>query len=63
LFRHQEDWALFIVNGDVAELIAVEVGLRNDDWAEIVSGVEEGTLIVSELKNDLVDGLKVSRLE
>jgi hypothetical protein len=54
---------LFIVNGDVAELIAVEVGLRNDDWAEIVSGVEEGTLIVSELKNDLVDGLKVSRLE
>ncbi|HIA48914.1 MAG TPA: efflux RND transporter periplasmic adaptor subunit [Candidatus Hydrogenedentes bacterium] len=63
LFRHQEAWALFVVNGDIAELKTVEVGLRNDDWAEIVSGVEEGTLIVSELKNALVDGLKVSRLE
>lgn len=63
LFRHREDWALFVVHGNTAELISVEVGLRNDDWAEILSGVDEGALIVSELKNALVDGSKVSRLE
>ena len=63
LFRNQEKWSLFVVNGDTAELRSVEVGLRNDDWAEILGGVEEGTLIVSELKNDLVDGSKVTRLD
>lgn len=63
LFRHQGNWALFVVDGNTARLISVEVGLRNDDWAEIKSGIEEGQLIISELKNDLVDGAKVSRLE
>ena len=63
LFRHQEEWAIFVVNGNTAELKSVEVGLRNDDWAEIKSGVDEGTLIVSELKNALLDGTKVSRLD
>jgi HlyD family secretion protein len=63
LFRNEEAWSLFFVNDSVVELRKVEVGLRNDDWAEIVSGVAEGDLIVSELKNALVDGVTVSRLE
>ena len=63
LFRNAEAWSLFFVNGETVELRQVEVGLRNDDWAEIVSGVTEGDLIVSELKNALVDGIAVSRLE
>ena len=62
LFRNEGEWALFIVEDGVARLINVEVGLRNDDWAEIKSGIDEGAVIVSELKNDLVDGIKVSRL-
>lgn len=63
LFRNEGKWSLFIVDGDIARLVNVEVGLRNDDWAEIKSGIETGTTIISELKNDLVDGAIVARLE
>ena len=62
LFRNEGEWALFVVEGGVARLVNVEVGLRNDDWAEIKSGIDAGTVIVSELKNDLADGLPVARL-
>lgn len=63
LFRDSGNWAVYAVDGGNAKLTQVEVGLRNDDWAEIKSGVEEGQLVVSELKNALVDGIGVSRLE
>lgn len=63
LFRNEGEWSLFVVENGTARLVNVEVGLRNDDWAEITSGVEAGALIVSELKNDLVDGISVSRLK
>lgn len=63
LFRNEGDWSVYTVQDDIATLHTVEVGLRNDDWAEIVGGLDEGTLIVSELKNSLVDGVGVSRLE
>ncbi|MFP6581712.1 MAG: efflux RND transporter periplasmic adaptor subunit [Candidatus Hydrogenedentota bacterium] len=63
LFRDSGAWAVYVVNDDKAYLTQVEVGLRNDDWAEIVSGLDEGAVIVSELKNALVDGIGVSRLE
>ena len=63
LFRHEGAWSLFIVENGTARLVNVEVGLRNDDWAEIKSGIEAGALIVSELKNDLVDGVSVARLK
>jgi len=63
LFRNEGKWSLFVVDGDTARLINVEVGLRNDDWAEIKSGLDANATIISELKNDLIDGVIVARLE
>jgi HlyD family secretion protein len=62
LFRSEGQWAVFCLEGNTVELRTVEVGLRNDDWAEIISGVKEGATIVAELKNELVNGSRVSRL-
>ncbi len=63
LFRNGGEWFVFVVEGDRVTLVPVQVGLRNDDWAEITSGVEEGMTIVSELKNDLADGARVVRVD
>lgn len=63
LFRNEGNWSLFVVDGDTARLINVDVGLRNDDWAEIKSGLDANATIISELKNDLIDGVIVARLE
>ncbi|PCJ51625.1 MAG: hypothetical protein COA73_17110 [Candidatus Hydrogenedentota bacterium] len=63
LFRDGGEWFVFVMEGGRANLVSVDVGLRNDDWAEIKSGLEEGMTIVSELKNDLKDGARVVRLD
>jgi len=62
LFRNAGEWSVFCLEGDTIKLRTVEVGLRNDDWAEILSGIDEGATIVAELKNELVDGTQVTRL-
>lgn len=59
-FRHQGQWAVFAVRNRRAILTPIEVGLKNDDWAEVVSGLEEGDLVVAEPSNDLEDRTRVS---
>ena len=64
-FRHEDRWYVFTVRdnkwlwGARAYLTPVEVGLKNDDWAEIVSGLAEGDRVLAETKNDLEDGARV----
>jgi len=61
-FRHEGGWALFVVRKGRARLTTVEVGLRNDDWAEIVNGVSVGDTIVADPTNELEDGMRVTAL-
>ena len=63
VFRHSGGWALFVVEGGRAVLTPVMVGLRNEDWAQILEGVTPETVVISELKNDLVDGARVTALD
>lgn len=62
VFRHEGSWALFCVEDGRAVLTAVKLGLRNEDWAQILDGITAETVVVSELKNDLEDGVRVARL-
>ena len=63
VFRHDGGWAVFIVDSGRARLTPVTLGLRNEDWAQILDGLTAESLVVSELKNDLEDGVRVTRLE
>ncbi len=63
VFRNEGAWAVFTVEGGRAKLTPVKVGLRNEDWAQILDGVTPETVIVSELKNDLEDGIRVTALD
>ncbi len=62
VFRNNNGWAIFTVDGSRARLTPVELGLKNDDWAEVVSGLELGQVIVAEPKNELVDGARITKL-
>lgn len=63
VFRNGDRWAVFVVEGGRARLRTVEVGIRNEDWAEIVSGLTETDEVVAELTNNLADGVRVARME
>ena len=61
VFRMQENYALFAVRDNRAVLTLVEVGLRNDDWVEILSGLDEGDMIIVDPDNQLADGMLVAQ--
>jgi HlyD family secretion protein len=60
LFRAADNsWQLFVVRRGVARLQTVEVGLMNDEQAEIHSGLTEGELVVLAPESSLSDGIRV----
>jgi HlyD family secretion protein len=47
LFRYQDGWAVFVIDGGVARRKMVEVGHRNGLAAEILAGLTEGEMVVA----------------
>lgn len=62
-FRREGEWHVFRVVGGRAALTPVTVGLKNDEWAEILDGLEEGQRVVADPKNEIQDGTRVAPLE
>jgi HlyD family secretion protein len=62
-FRQEGAWHVFIVEGGRARLTPVEIGLKNDEWAEILKGLEPGQTVVADPKNEIEDGTRVQPLE
>lgn len=59
-FRRERQWHVFTVENGRARVIPVTVGLKNDDWAEIVSGIGTDTVVITEPRNDLEDKARVT---
>ncbi|GAB6059714.1 efflux RND transporter periplasmic adaptor subunit [Desulfonatronum parangueonense] len=59
VFRHGDGWALFTVEDDRAQLRMVEPGRRGGFWTQILSGVEEGEIVVVHPDRDVQDGVRV----
>jgi len=53
------DGAVWVVSDDEAEFREVEVGLRNDQMVEILSGLDAGEAVVVEGASLLSDGARV----
>jgi len=62
-FRRSDQWSVFAVRDGNAVLTPVTIGIKNDEWAEILDGLEEGDTIVAEPRNDLEDGMRVTAVE
>ena len=63
LFRRGDDWAVFVVEDGRARLQIVELGQRNSDEAQIVSGLDAGQATVLHPPDTLADGARVSERE
>jgi HlyD family secretion protein len=59
LFRINGEWAVFVVDGDVARRRTVQIGQRNEEAAEVLGGLTAGETVVAYPGESLTDGAKV----
>ena len=59
LFREQGDWAVFVVDGETAQLRKVEVGRRNTEFAQVLGGLEAGEVVITHPSDKVADGVLV----
>jgi HlyD family secretion protein len=61
LFRQGEQWAVFRIVGDKAQLHQVGIGHMNSDEAEVLNGLAEGDQVITHPPNELTDGALIKR--
>jgi len=60
LFRHGEQWAVFVAEGGVARLREVSIGHRNGVSAEVLGGLRGGEHVVAHPSDQVTDGVRVA---
>lgn len=60
LFRHQDGWAVFVVEDGQARLQRVELGQRNPTEAQILSGLSADQIVILHPPDTLGEGARVS---
>lgn len=63
LFRSGPEWILFVVEGGRARRRSVEIGRRGSDFAQILSGVEEGVRVILFPSDRVEEGVRVEARE
>lgn len=61
LFRHEGEWAVFILTEDRIEHRVIGVGRLNGRSAQVESGIAEGELVVVHPTDELADGVRATR--
>lgn len=59
VFRSEEAWATFVVGEGTAILTPVEIGETNGLETEVISGVDEGDLVIAYPSDSVRDGVSV----
>ena len=59
LFRVGDDWAVFLANGDTAQMKIVKLGLQNGLAAEVVEGLSQGDAVVVHPGDNVADGTSI----
>lgn len=60
IFRCGSDWCVFAVEQGRARMRHIRIGHRNDEATEILSGLEDGEMLVKHPPNELSDGARIS---
>ena len=60
LFRQHDGWAVFVVEDGIARLQAVQLGQRNQNVGQILSGISAGQTLVLHPPDTLTDGMRVT---
>ena len=61
LFRHQQGWAVFVIDGNRANRREIELGQRNGLTAQIVAGLEAGEMVINHPSDAVEDGIRVEQ--
>ena len=59
LFRRGEGWATFVIEQGRAQLRTVEIGQRNETFAQITNGLSAGQVVVLHPPDTLTDGARI----
>jgi HlyD family secretion protein len=59
LFRRGNDWTAFVVEGGKARLKKVEIDHKNNEAAEVRSGLAEGQRVILYSADTISDGVAV----
>jgi HlyD family secretion protein len=61
LFRHGDDWAVFVVADGVARRRTVQLGQRNSLVAQVLGGLQAGELVILHPSDQVRDGIAVQQ--
>jgi HlyD family secretion protein len=61
LFRHEDDWAVFVVEGRRAGLRPVAIGQEAGLITQVMSGLDPGDVVIVHPGNNVEDGTRVRR--
>lgn len=59
IFRKGDGWAIFVVENKQARMKDVEIGKRNGLAAEIVKGISEGAMVITNPEDNVKEGVRV----
>lgn len=59
LFRSGADWAVYRIENGVARVARIEIGHRNGELAEVLSGMTAGDLVILHPSDLVADGVRV----
>lgn len=59
LLEEEGIYSVFVVNDQLVEKREIEVGIKHDDFVEVLRGLKEGEIIAKEKAYSLTDGMKV----
>ena len=59
VFRHDDGWAVFMLENDRAVLRSIEIGRQNGLHAQVLNGLERGDRIVVHASDKVSDGAKI----
>lgn len=60
LFRQRDDWAVYVVAGDRAQVRRVTLGQRTGQEAEVLEGLDVGELVILHPGDTLTDNVRVA---
>ena len=61
LFRYQQGWAVFVIDGNRASRREIELGQRNGLVAQIIEGLEAGEMVINHPSDAVEDGKSVKQ--
>lgn len=59
LLEEEGIYSVFVVKDNQVEKRDVQIGIKHDDYVEVISGVDEGEVVANQKAYSLTDGMKV----